>query len=669
MTQYMLMFSMGPVQPFIAQARKTRDLWLGSLIFSRLMYAGMMDIQASLIYPSLLISGDKPTYSITEEETPNIPNKYVAIFDNLEAAQDAARQSITGITGIASQWQTICNTIRKHIIGNLGDKVTETIWERQTNFDNLFETYWVVVERKEGQEYGDWFTKTEEMLAARKRLRDFRPQNEPGEKSGISGDREILHDGDTSRDGLKAFWKKIARSGSPKDIDQQGDERLDSIDLIKRFAMEVEGMPKKAFPSTSSIATASFVESLLARGINSNAFQKWFDLTHYEELAIMRPRSIPYLEMRATGEQQRAILKLDGDCYFPETFTEDRLEKDYYITKKERRQHILTASSTALSILLRASDEQSITRPTPYYAIIQMDGDNMGILLSSVKDDTEHRRISESLSSFSRETVLNLVEKQYPARLVYAGGDDVLAFAPLARDAAEPGQPGHILDLVDLLQTNYQRAVLAAMRSPKEEGRIKTITASTGIAIAHHLTPLSYTVRSTLEAEHVAKKRYGKNALVVSVLRRSGEQTRVGCRWRYEGLADDGQPVALFSTFYQLFKQDILSPKCVFILLEEVPALVGLSEEAQVSEMKRIFLRQYDKERARQNEEKAKPSELAERLIALAKAMNEDARQQHSFDEQVHLAVELQADKRRHGLVETLGWLQVMVFLARKEGE
>ncbi len=28
--EFMLMFSLGPVQPFIAQARKTRDLWLGS---------------------------------------------------------------------------------------------------------------------------------------------------------------------------------------------------------------------------------------------------------------------------------------------------------------------------------------------------------------------------------------------------------------------------------------------------------------------------------------------------------------------------------------------------------------------------------------------------------------------------------------------------------------
>jgi len=668
MTQYMLMFSMGPVQLFIVQARKTRDLWLGSLIFSRLMHAGMKDIQASLVYPSLLTTRDNPAHPTTEDETANVPNKYVAIFDTLTEAQGAARQSKTKI---ADQWKAICNAVKQQIISNRGDKVADTIWDRQTNFNTLFETYWVIVKHKEKQEYGDWFAETENMLAARKRLRDFQPQDEPGEKSSISGDREILHDSDTSRDGMRAFWKRIARGRSPNDIDQEGNERLDSIDLIKRFAMGVKGMPQKPFPSTSSIATASFVESLLTKDMNSGALQKLSGLTQYQELAVMRSRAIPYLEMKADSGQKRSILTLDGDCYFPETFTEYRLKKDYYITDAEdvKRQQILTAGSTALSALLKSSDEQGITRPTPYYAIIQMDGDDMGILLSSVKDNTEHKRISEALSSFARVTALDLVEERYPARLVYAGGDDVLALAPLARDVGEPGQPGHVLDLVDMLQTNYQKAVLAALLSSEHERRMEAITASTGMVITHHFAPLSYAVRSTLEAEHIAKKRYGKNALVVTVIRRSGEQTRAGCRWRYDGLADDGQPIALFSEFYRLFKHDILSPKCVYILLEEAPALIGLPEKAQTSEIKRVFLRQYDKEREKQNGDKTNLPGLAEQLTGLAAVMNKDVRQRHPSDRQLDLAVELHADKTRHGLIETLGWLQVMAFLARKEGE
>lgn len=668
MTQYMLMFSLGPVQPFIAQARKTRDLWLGSLIFSKLMYAGTKNINKSLVYPTIPITGDDPAQLSTEDSIPNIPNKYVAIFHDLTKARDAARQSEMEI---ARQWQAICKTVKEHIIGGSGDEETDAIWNRQTQFNTLFETYWVIVEQKEEQEYGDWFAETESMLAARKRLRDFQPQNEPGEKSGISGDREVLHGSNSSRDGIKEFWKRIARGRSPNVIDQEGNERLDSIDLIKRFAMVVKEMPQKPFPSTSSIATASFIEGLLTKGVNSDTLQKWFGLTQYKELAVMQSDTIPYLEVKADSEQKRSILTLDGDCYFPETFTEYRLKKDYSITdpEGEKRQDILTKGAAALSALLKVSDAQDITRPTPYYAIIQMDGDNMGILLSSMKNDAEHKAISEALTSFSRETVLGLVEKQYPARLVYAGGDDVLAFAPLARDAATPGQPIHVLDLVNVLQKNYRKAVIDALLASEGEERVKGITASTGIAVAHHYTPLSYVLRSTREAERIAKKRYGKNALAVTLVRRSGEQTRVGCRWRYDGLEDDGQPIRLFSEFYRLFKHDILSPKCVYLLLEEAPTLVGLPKEAQTSEIKRVLQRQYDKERDRQSGGTTDLPRLAGQLAQLAAAMNEDVHQRHSPGKQLYLAVELHADRTRYGLVETLGWLLIMAFLARKEGE
>jgi CRISPR-associated protein Cmr2 len=299
-----------------------------------------------------------------------------------------------------------------------------------------------------------------------------------------------------------------------------------------------------------------------------------------------------------------------------------------------------------------------------------MDGDNMGILLSGVKSEKEHEDISEALSNFSRETALDLVEKQYPARLVYAGGDDVLAFAPLARDKSEAGQPRHVLDLVDMLQTKYREKVIDALPKQQNEERVEGVSASIGIVIAHHFTSLSYVLRSGREAESAAKKHYGKDALVVTVIRRSGEQTRVGCHWRYDGLTDDGQPIKLFSKFYTLFKSDILSPKCVYILLEEVPALVGQQEYVWESEIRRVLLRQYDKEKDDQSKEKAVDiPTLAKHLAKLAGAMDNDVNKRYITDKKPEMAVELHSDKTRYGIVETLGWLLVMAFLARKEQE
>src|SRR5436305_14809707 len=90
---YMLMFTLGPVQSFILQARKTRDLWIGSFLLSKLMEAAMSRIEKErFIFPA----------TRTVEEIPDIPNKYIAVFDEISQAQDAATQSKREIT---TEWQ------------------------------------------------------------------------------------------------------------------------------------------------------------------------------------------------------------------------------------------------------------------------------------------------------------------------------------------------------------------------------------------------------------------------------------------------------------------------------------------------------------------------------------------------------------------------------------
>ena len=634
------------------------------------------------------------------EDIPDIPNKYVAIFEDLSKAQAAAAQSKRQI---AESWQRICDAVWKEVIDSQGDEETYRIWKRQTgvdpkthhtDLDTLFETYWVIVERKERQNYGDWFEETESTLAARKRLRDFKAEEEPGEKSAISGEREILRRSEASSREIQEFWLKVAAHHSQMDIDQEGKEHLDAIDTIKRFAMEVKAITtEKPFPSTSSIATASFVERLLQAAIDPRVLEKWDEKTSENKKLISKAseagRDIPYLAEMANDPryaERQWILQRDGDLYFAETFVPRRLIEDYEIASEPEAKNIAENGKKALNALLQATDALKIPRPTPYYAVIQMDGDNMGILLSGVQGDTEHTSISQALSAFSRETALDLVEKQYPARLVYAGGDDALAFAPLvrdiARDAEKAGQPQHVFDLADRLQGNYRKEVtdvIKALPNPQDAERLQGITASSGIVIAHHYASLSYVLRSAREGERIAKKRYGKNALVVTLIRRSGEQTRIGCHWRYPRLGSDdhsGQPIALFSRFYRLFQDDVLSPKCVYILLEEAPALVKMeietvseSEEpasATQSEIKRVLKRQRDPRQADKFPD-AEVNQYAWYLTRLAAEI--DADEYPRLKDGERKTVELHSEKRRYGLVEVLGWLLVMAFLARKAVE
>ena len=309
------------------------------------------------------------------------------------------------------------------------NSVTLTQWDKQTNPANMFEVFWVVVAKDE-QEYKDWLKKTQILFDARKYLRDFTQQLEIGEKSTISGQRAALRGRDEERSQVRDFWKKVASKRSQRDIDYDGSERLDAIDTVKRFAHLSDNLAKlvghrssqdfkAGFPSTSSIATASFVEQLLPISENervATALDTW--LQESEKLNDSMSATIPTLMTEASKQKRgMAILRRDGDCYFPETFSAKRLEKEFRFdsTRKDERDRLAKDGPNAIAALLRRTDEviPSITRPTPYYAMIQMDGDKMGRLINGVGTVDEHKAISQALSDFSRENVPNVVEAKF----------------------------------------------------------------------------------------------------------------------------------------------------------------------------------------------------------------------------------------------------------------
>ena len=78
--KYLFLFTIGPVQSFIAQARKTMDLKAGSDMLSKLTLAGIQTARhqfgAKLIFP-YLPEGEKPD---------SMPNKFLAEV-NLEPDQ------------------------------------------------------------------------------------------------------------------------------------------------------------------------------------------------------------------------------------------------------------------------------------------------------------------------------------------------------------------------------------------------------------------------------------------------------------------------------------------------------------------------------------------------------------------------------------------------------
>ena len=85
MTAHLLLVMLGPVQEFIAQARRTRDLWFGSHLLSELSRRAaraMVDGGAQLVFPALTKGHPEiePCSGPLREDRPplNIANKLLA---------------------------------------------------------------------------------------------------------------------------------------------------------------------------------------------------------------------------------------------------------------------------------------------------------------------------------------------------------------------------------------------------------------------------------------------------------------------------------------------------------------------------------------------------------------------------------------------------------------
>jgi len=163
-----------------------------------------------------------------------------------------------------------------------------------------------------------------------------------------------------------------------------------------------------------------------------------------------------------------------------------------------------------------------------YRAVIAMDGDRMGVRLGSFKTEAEHRTFSRRLAEFANDA-----EKFIPKDkgiLVYAGGDDVLAIVE-ATEAFD-------------VAMKLRDAFVAKMNQNGETGEDR-ITASAGIAVGSVQDPLQDLIHAAHAAESRAKHAYGRDALSVSVFKRSGEILEWGCKWGskafdiYERLRDD----------------------------------------------------------------------------------------------------------------------------------
>lgn len=596
MPDAVLIFTFSPVQPFIMEARRAADLYAGSHILVKLARAAANAISTGgkLIYP------DSPSG--------DVPNKLVARVprQNAQTLAENARQALL------EEWQRIAEDARGAFhksaqgMASISDGKWNEIWQRQIS--HLWEIYWTAAPTAGGTEtYADAYRQAEAALNAAKRTRVFEAAEEQGLKDSLSGRREALH---TDTDDARKYWRRIsAVDALHSRLQPDGRERLDAIGLVKRFTPEAE-----KFPSTSTIASRDFLNDVLKKE------ETLHSLRSYREALKSLLGSKLYTVPDYDEQPKYREWPYDGDLLYMETLTPNRLEDSYNLTDTDPAH--LRRAREALNKLHGLAE----SRPSPYYALIVLDGDHMGKLVGDAAAEGEdgHRTLSKLLLKFCDHA--KEIASGHLAYVVYNGGDDVLALAPLS-----------------------QAVPFAQALSHKFKEIVHGATASAGIAIAHHLYPLDAALRAVRDAERAAKDDYRRNALCIRALKRSGETLQVGTRWTDEGANDFA---GLIAQVIGHFREDRLSSRFAYDVAEQAHIVTALEDrDARTAMLKRLVNRH-------KTDKLQNPDDIVKQLDAWAAALDEIVPKEVQDGREVP-----------QGFAELGRWLVLARFIAQGGGE
>ncbi len=462
---YLFECAIGPVQDFIATARRSRDLWYGSWMLSELSKAAALAIAdngGQLIFPAITQAAD-----LAAAGKFNAPNKVVAVTnDSPSGMADMAQSAV----------QRRLHELRDDAFKPL---TSEPLFDRalaSRQIDDLVEFYWVSVPFNDDQGYAGARQMAEVLLSARKATRDFGPVSGAYiPKSSLDGVREsAIHEDAYPAPNVNDDEKQKKSKRLYESFRARPAERLSGVDVLKRLGASNSA----SFPSTSDMAARPFLKHV--DSIKEQGSERLLN----EIRSLFADSDIPDNET-------------DGAVLFPSRLTE-------LISDDDKRKEI------ADQLEKRLDTYAGSVRPQPYYALLVADGDNMGkaidCLTSLPNAQKRHVELSLTLSQFAAQ-VKEFVEDRHQGALIYSGGDDIMAYLPLHT----------ALDCAHELAEEFAKAM---ERFKTTDGASPTL--STGIVVAHHLEPLSDTLDLARSAEKAAKTVHGKHGLAITVSKRSG---------------------------------------------------------------------------------------------------------------------------------------------------
>jgi len=591
-----LFFTIGGVQQFISSSRKTQDLWSSSYLLSCLMWTAIEPIidefgPDALIYPSLLANPFMDSWLHKYFKAIDFPDSLAEYIKILEDNTKPPRNAISYLpnTFLAILLNDRAKEIARDCVERFNNKLREiwgTVTEKVFNDarlalpDSLFSLYWVILPwslvdinssqleqtgQKVIEEYGQLFGETavykiikeiafissqrrkffnlgttysllyqmgRSLLRSRKLIRDFTQIEEKGRyRCSLCGIRSPICD---NPENVNAYWDAL-RERFPALV-REG-ERLCPLCALKRFAPSIyfkdylQSDPSN-FPSTYEVATAVYKHNL------SHSVKKEFKDFYDEFRRCLREagcrlpitNSVPKLK----GEE---LSEIDGQWLMEESYRADYISREYGGDKEKVEEILHQMEEQRGAILKKLKDE--LGEPPTYYAILFLDGDEIGKWLggeklpqieellnplfgesyvpqSDIRDLMDkkhpispsfHQILSRKMGEFSLNDLPKITENNYGV-LVYSGGDDALALFSL--DSLLPALNG----IWQSWFNNFQK-----------------LTISAGVAIAHCKMHLQRALEIGRMALYKAKQDYGRDSFCITTLPRSGELLEGGSKW------------------------------------------------------------------------------------------------------------------------------------------
>lgn len=474
-SRHLLLISVGPVQDFIASARKLRDLWFGSYMLSELSKAVARHLHGqgvSLIFPSV---GEGETGLLEQDSDLCVVNKILAAVP----AGTSPQELITGAK------EAIREQIRHYAENALeqartvGIRINAEHFHQQVEDLGEFYAAWVPL----GDDYADARGRVETLMAGRKALRDFSAPSWDGSgrrKSSLDGARESV----------------IAEKHSEKMGLLKRGERLDTMGVIKRCYP----LNRKQTPHFDDLSDVAVVPYLSCIRSNDAAVETLNELQH----ALRGSR----FEKSGTARRHSSLpLNVYSDALFLEP--------------KECRGSLGPGDVEDVVKCLQRLRKQ-VGGPDAYAAILVGDGDHMGTTIDEITTENGHRLFGKYLSQFASQ-VGELIESK-GGSLIYSGGDDVMAYLPLHT----------LLECVQAVRSCFAESMDKALEAIGV-APTNLPTFSAGVAIVHHSAPLGGALAIARSAERMAKSEGGRNALAIIQNKRGGAPRSIYGKWNEIG--------------------------------------------------------------------------------------------------------------------------------------